>query len=54
MLNSISRACMQQAVHTGSLYENTTISVGTVLLLRERPKRINTLKIKDTEFWRQK
>ena len=27
MLNSISRACIQQAVHAGSLYVYTTISV---------------------------
>ena len=27
MLNSISRACIQQAVHAGSLYVTTTISV---------------------------
>ena len=28
MLNSISRACIQQAVHAWSLYVTTTISVG--------------------------
>ena len=28
MLNSISRACIQQAVHAGPLYVTTTISVG--------------------------
>ena len=27
LLNSISRACIQQAVHAGSLYVYTTISV---------------------------
>ena len=31
MLNSISRACIQQAAHAGSLYVTTTISVGNKL-----------------------
>ena len=42
MLNSISRACIQQAVHAGSLYVYTTISVvptETVIVNRDREQR---------------
>ena len=39
MLNSISRACIQQAVHAGSLYVTTTISVGVT----ERSKGLGNL-----------
>ena len=34
MLNSILRACILQAVHAGSLYVNTTISVVSTLRLK--------------------
>ena len=32
MFNSILRACIQQAVHAGSLYVNTTISVTRTIM----------------------
>ena len=35
MLNSISRACIQQAVHAGSLYVTTRISVPGATLLTD-------------------
>ena len=39
MLNSILRACIQQAVHAGSLYVTTTISVVCALVVHGMYKR---------------
>ena len=42
MLNSISRACIQQAVNAGSLYVTTTISVVYMLTLSHKELGLGT------------
>ena len=50
MLNSISRACIQQAVHAGSLYVYTTISVARTGNQFKRHKMAQVLHYSDWRF----